>query len=141
VPDPDRSPVHAWPGKLLVALMALGGLAALFASAWSLFGPPPGTVRMFGLRAGGWVLSAPVPRIAMALFGGGLLVAGWGVVTWRAWAWWAAVGFAALFGLGFLAQLLAPLWGGAPASVLDFYALLYVVCLPYLFRNRRFFER
>lgn len=136
-----EGPAHPWPGKLLVTLMALGGLAALFASAWSLFGPPPGTVRMFGLRAGGWVLSAPVPRLAMALFGGLLLAAAWGLATWRAWGWWAAVGLATLFGLGFVVELLAPVWGGGHASVLDFYGLLYVVCLPYLFRNRRFFAR
>jgi hypothetical protein len=145
VPDPaghDGSlPAHAWPGKLLVALMALGGFGALFASLWSLLGTPPGTVRMFGLRATGWVLSALLPRLAMVVFGLGLLSSAWGVVTWRRWSWWAALGLTVLFGLGFLAQLAAPLWGGAGASVLDFYALLYVVCLPYLFRNRRFFRR
>jgi hypothetical protein len=77
----------------------------------------------------------------MALFGVSLGVAAWGLFTWRTWAWWAAVGVAILFGLGFLVELLAPVWGGGRASVLDFYGLLYVVCLPYLFRNRRFFQR
>jgi hypothetical protein len=136
----DR-PGHAWPGKLLVALLALGGLGAFLAAGWSVFGPSPGTVRMFGLRAGGWVLSDLLPRLLMIVFGGLLLATGWGVVTWRRWAWWAALGLITLFGLGFLAQLLAPLWNGAPASVLDFYALLYIVCAPYLVRNRRFFRR
>ena len=138
--EPPR-PAHAWPGKLLVALAALGGLAAVGVAAWSLFEPPPGTVRMFGLRAGGWMLEAWLPRVAMTAFGAVLLAVGWGVVGWRRWAWWASLGLAALFGLGFLAQLLAPLWHGAPASVLDVYALLYVVCVPYLVRHRRFFRR
>ncbi len=138
--EEHRGPTHAWPGKLLVAVMALGGLGALLAAVWSLFGPPPGTVRMFGLRGRGWMLTAFIPRLAMAAFGTALLVSSWGLVAWRRWAWWSSVGFAALFGLGFLAQLLAPMWGGAPASALDLYALLYVVCLPYLIRNRRFFQ-
>jgi len=121
--------------------MALGGLGAVGVAAWSLFAPPPGTVRMFGFRAGGWILGALVPRVLMAAFGGVLLAVGWGVLTWRRWAWSAALALVGLFGVGFLAQLLAPLWDGAPASVLDFYALLYVVCVPYLIRNRRFFRR
>lgn len=140
-PAPSPRPRHAWPGKLLVALLALGGLGALGVAAWSMVAPPAGTVRMFGLRTGGWLLASVLPRLLMAVFGGVLLAVGWGVTTWRRWAWWASIVLVALFGTGFTAQLLAPLWHGEPASVLDFYALLYVACVPYLLRNRRHFHR